>query len=181
MNLSDLRKSYAEFNQQIENIKTKRDIFRLSNRMLFDELFIRQKKENFEWFVNHFDSFVKHKDYICQSEILRNVIIDFIPVCKICCRWYGTEYNCFTLGNLFELWDAGFTYNGQPVITCLEYRYWNPRKCITVIENGKLRHINLDNSFLTNEMRQLISQKSTQVDFWQTYRTIDVFKKMWNK
>ena len=97
-------------------------------------------------FTEHIDYFQKHKEYIKKSPYLSKIVIDFMSL-------YGggglisgagfclsNGYKIF-LGDLLDLWDSGFCYNGCPIVFCELRIHWSTHYTIKFIKDKKIETI----------------------------------------
>lgn len=141
MNINDYRQKYAELEQNIEKAQNAFKIFKISAPSGFNELYREEKERHLNWFAEHFDYFQKHKEYIKKSPILSKIVIDFMPL------YFGGGlisgagisinpggYKIF-LGNLLDLWDSGFCYEGHPIVFCELGIHWDTTCVIKYIKD----------------------------------------------
>lgn len=146
MNINDYRKKYAELQQNIAKAEQDLQAFKISECQEFNKLFHQKQEEHLKWFAEHIDCFQKHKEYIKKSPSLSNIVIDFMSLYGGGCLVsgagfsFGSGYKIF-LGDLLDIWDLGFCYNGYPIVHCELCIHWNTECIIKYIKNKKIESI----------------------------------------
>ena len=144
MNISEYRNKYIELEQKVLNAQREFDIFKLGDHD-FATLYNQEKEKHLNWLVEHLDYLQKHKEYIRKSPVLSKIVIDFLPLYTYGGLVTGVgfsgcrKYKLF-LGNLLDIWDAGFCYHDCPIIsyetrihhdTDITFQYIKNNKIIT--------------------------------------------------
>ena len=147
MNINDYRKKYTELEQNIEKAQKAFEIFKISAKRDFEELYAEKNKKHLNWFAEHFDYFQKHQEYIKKSPILSKIVIDFMPLYigggLISGAGFSINpsgYKIF-LGDLLDLWDSGFCYEGHPIVFCELRIHWSTTFVIKYIKNKRVETV----------------------------------------
>lgn len=142
MHIKDYRTKYIELKQKALKAEQEFEEFKLGDYE-FKTLYEQEKEEHLQWFVEHFDYIQRHKDYIRNSPSLSKIIIDFLPLFNygglvsgagFC---YGKKYKIY-LGELLDIWDAGFCYHGCPIISYYARMHYNTDIAFQYIQNKKI-------------------------------------------
>ena len=67
------------------------------------------------WFLSHSD-WIYNNRHKLQSRPCAEFVITGFVINSFGCPYYGYAIDKITLGNLIDLWDKGFIYNGFPLI-----------------------------------------------------------------
>lgn len=146
MDINDYRKKHAELQQNIAKAEQDLQAFKISECQEFNKLFHQEQEEHLKWFAEHIDCFQKHKEYIKKSPSLSNIVIDFMllygggGLVSGAGFSLGSGYKIF-LGDLLDIWDLGFCYNGYPIVHCELRIHWNTEYIIKYIKNKKIESI----------------------------------------
>ena len=111
--------------------------------MNIDDCRKKYKIEHLNWLATHIDYLRRHKEYIKKSAILSKIVIDFLPLYTGAGMVSGAgfilcnDYKIY-LGDLLDVWDAGFCYKGYPIVSCEIGIHWNTDYTIKYIKNKKI-------------------------------------------
>lgn len=146
MNINDYRKQYREFKERAAKAKQDFEMFKVAEHRDFYELYRKEQEEHLLWLAEHIDYLQKHKEYIKNSPGLSKIVIDFLPLYTggglvsgagfcLC-----SKYKIY-LGDLLDVWDAGFCYNGHPIVSCNIGIHWNTDYQLKYIKNKKIEEV----------------------------------------
>lgn len=146
MNINDYRKQYREFEERATKAKQDFEMFKVAEHRDFYELYRKEQEKHLLWIAEHIDYLQKHKEYIKNSPSLSKIVIDFLPLYTggglvsgagfcLC-----SKYKIY-LGDLIDVWDAGFCYKGYPIVSCNIGIHWNTDYTIKYIKNKKIKEI----------------------------------------
>ena len=189
MNIHDYRKKYLKLKQAV--LKAQQDLatFKEAEHRDFYELYRQKQNEDLNWFVEHIDYIQRHKEYIKKSDVLSKIVIDFMPLyvggglasgCGFSINSSG--YKIF-LGDLLDLWDKGFCYEGYPIVFCELGIHWGTTYIIKYLKNKQIetvkQHFKGQQWFLPEigeEVFKCLKKANINSKFedLSTYRTIDL-------
>lgn len=146
MNINDYRKQYREFEERAAKAKQDFEMFKVAEHRDFYELYCKEQEEHLLWLAEHIDYLQKHKEYIKNSSSLSKIVVDFLPLYTggglvsgagfcLC-----SKYKIY-LGDLLDVWDAGFCYKGYPIVSCNISIHWNTDYNIKYIKSKKIEEV----------------------------------------
>ena len=146
MNINDYRKQYREFEERAAKAKQDFEMFKVAEHRDFYELYRKEQEEHLLWLAEHIDYLQKHKEYIKNSPGLSKIVIDFLPLYTggglvsgagfcLC-----SKYKIY-LGDLLDVWGAGFCYKGYPIVSCNIGIHWNTDYNIKYIKSKKIEEV----------------------------------------
>jgi len=189
MNVGDYRKQYLELEQKAARARQDFETFKTAEHRDFYELYHKEQEEHLNWFAEHFDYFQKHKEYIKKSPILSKIVIDFMPLYhggglisgagfSVCSSGYKIY-----LGNLLDIWDSGFCYEGYPIVFSEFGMHWTTNYIVKYIKNNRIENVKkiyqghqwylpeIDKTIYEQLKKYNINKKFPDMS---TYRTIDL-------
>ena len=196
MNINEYRKQYLELEQRAAQAQQELATFKAAEHRDFYELYHEEQKKHLNWFAEHFDYIAKHKEYIKKSPILSKIVIDFMYLycggglasgCGFSINSSG--YKIF-LGDLLDIWDAGFCYEGCPIVHCELGIHWGTTYIIKYIKNNKIETIKkkyeghqwylpeISEEIFTRVKKANITKKFPDMS---TYRNIELMMKILEK
>ena len=196
MNINDYRKKYLELEQKAVQAQQDLATFKAAEHRDFYELYHAEQRRHLNWLAKHFDYLQKHKEYIKQSPILSKIVVDFMYLycggglvsgCGFSINSSG--YKIF-LGDLLDIWDAGFCYEGCPIVHCELGVHWGVTYTIKYIKNKKIKTVqkkyNGHQMYLPEigeEVFTRVKKANITKEFpdMSTYRTIDLMIKILKK
>lgn len=196
MTLSEYRQRYADLYNKIQTAQSKLDAELAATKTAFDRLYQRQQEIDKRWFVANLDFFLKYKKHFQSHFWLDEIIIDFLTLYHhaglVGGAGFGTSPDCkIKISDLLTLWDDGFTYKGYPIIAYEKYVYHGIKIKITYVKNCRIEVVNTDYLSTKNplELPEKLLKQVRQANVshryiyqnWQTYKTIDVVRKVLEK
>ena len=146
MNINDYRKQYREFEERAAKAKQDFEMFKVAEHRDFYELYRKEQEEHLLWLAEHIDYLQKHKEYIKNSPGLSKIVIDFLPLYTGGGLVSGAgfclcnKYKIY-LGDLLDVWNAGFCYKGYPIVSCNIGIHWNTDYNIKYIKSKKIEEV----------------------------------------
>lgn len=196
MNLIQFRQHYADLNNQIFQAQNTLDDELASTKDEFQKLYKQQQELDKEWFVSNLSFILKYKKHFQSDYGLSQIIIDFLTLYRYAGLVGGAAFNpnygCkIFIKDLLNLWDEGFTYNGYPIIGYEQYIHQGKKIIITYVKNCRIEVVSTDYLMTQNPLqlpeeimkkvrKANVSHKYMYQD-WQTYKTIDVVRRVLNK
>ena len=191
MNINEYRKKYLELEQKAAQAKQDFEIFKIGEKCNFNNLYYEEQKEHLNWFVKHFDYIERHKEYIKKSPILSKIVIDFMCLYRGGGLISGAGFSIASggykifLGNLLDVWDAGFCYEGYPIVHCEFGIHWGTTYIIKYIKNNTIETVEKKYDGhqwyvpeIGEEVFNLLKKFNINKQFpdMSTYRTIELIK-----
>lgn len=189
MTLSDYRQHYADLFNKIQTAQSNLDDYLYETRDSFSRLYKKQQEIDKRWFVAHLDYILRHKDEFTQSEQLNNIVIDFLLPYRSAgmvagFAWNSSEEYKIYLKDLINLWDSGFCYEGNPIISYQVICHYGRKIILEYVQNGRIKQITKEYKNGSNPLelsKELISQVnaydiSDQYPDWKIYKRIDLIR-----
>lgn len=195
MNIHEYRKQYLKLEQKIFQAQQALETFKVSEYNNFCSLYEAEKEKHLNWLATHLDFLQKHKEYIKNSATLSKIVIDFLPLyiggglVAGAAFTFGSQYKIY-LKDLLDVWDAGFCYEGCPIVSCHIGIHWKTEYNIKYIKNKKILTARkcVQGAFRDlPEISKEVFEKVRQANIAQkypdmsTYRNIDLLIKIFNK
>ena len=196
MTLQDYRQRYADIYQKIQTAEQELRHELAATQTMFNRLYQRRQEVDKRWFVANLNFFLKHKKHFQSHFGLDEIIIDFITLYHHAGLVGGAGFSSgldykIKIRDLLTLWDDGLTYKGYPIIGYEKYIHEGIKIKITYVKNGRIEVISTDylrtkNPLaLPDELLKKVQQANVAHKYiyqsWQTYKTIDVVRKVLEK
>lgn len=196
MTLQEYRQRYADIYHKIQTAQSKLDSELAATQTAFDRLYQRQQEIDKRWFVANLSFFLKHKKHFTSDFGLSQIIVDFLLPIRNAGMVAGFAWNSSSdykiyLKDLLSLWDNGFCYEENPIISYQVITHYGKKITIEFVKNGRIESIKREYKEGKNplELPEELLKKVRQADVshkyiyqnWQTYKTIDVVRKVLDK
>ena len=196
MTLSEYRQRYADIYQQIQTAEQELRHELITTKDEFDKLFQSQQEIDKRWFISHLDFFLKYKQHFTSHFGLDEIIIDFLTLYQcgglVGGAGFGSDLDIkISIKDLLTLWDEGFTYEDYPIIAYEKYVYHGIKIKITYVKNCRIEVVSTgfirgkNPLELPEELLKKVRQANVAHKYvyqnWQTYKTIDVVRKVLEK
>ena len=196
MTLNDYRQRYADLYNKVNQAQQELDHELVATEKEFNKLYQRQQDIDKRWFVANSDFFFKHKKHFQSDFGLSQIIIDFLLPYRNAGMVGGAAWNSSSeykiyLKDLFNLWDDGFCYEGNPIISYQVITHYGQKIIIDYIKNGRIERISREHkdgknplalpSELLEKVRKANLAFKHQYQNWQTYKMIDVVRNVLEK
>lgn len=196
MTLNDYRQRYAGLYDKIQTAEQELRHELAATEKEFNKLYQRQQEIDKRWFVASSSYFLKYKKHFTSDFGLSRIIIDFLLLYRNAgmvggAAWDSSSDYKIRLKDLINLWDNGFCYKGNPIISYQVITHYGRKVIIDYIKNGRIERISKDNKEgknpleLPNELIKKVQEANIaykqQYQNWQTYRTIDAVRKVSDK
>ena len=196
MTLSEYRQRYADIYHKIQTAEQELRHELITTKDEFDKLYQRQQEIDKRWFVANLNFFLKYKQHFTSHFGLDEIIIDFLSLYQcgglVGGAGFGTSLDFkIKISDLLTLWDEGFAYEGYPIIAYEKYVYHGIKIKITYVKNCRIEVVSTgfirgkNPLELPEELLKKVRQANVAHKYvyqnWQTYKTIDVVRKVLDK
>ena len=195
MTLKEYRQRYADLYNKIQTAEQELNRELAATQTAFDKRFQWQKEIDKRWFVANLDFFLKYKKHFTSHFGLDEIIIDFLTLFHLAGMVGGAGFGTsldykISIKDLLTLWDEGFTYQGYPIIAYEKYIHEGIKIKITYVKNCRMEVVSTDYLYKNPlELPKEILKKVRQANLaqqqiyqnWQTYKTIDMVRKILDK
>ncbi len=185
MNREEYNKVLDDYQVKIKCLNERMNNFKQTNLSLIKENIKRQKRQRFEWFLEHFDKIWENRHKFKLGTPYASIIIDGITITGFACPYYGYETDKISIGNLVKLWDSGFMFRNYPLI---HYRrhYNNNYSSVSYIKDRKITaydyscHQSPEEQYIPSQLilQILKNIRYQQPDDLDAYRTVEELERV---